>query len=115
GPPARRPACGQQGARPAARRGVGEASGSAGDSRGRGGAGGGATGKGALYFPRNKNAALPSGGQKGRSATSALTKMGPRWRLRSRAFAPQASVMASGVRDDVSQIIPVSSGGVKTN
>ena len=29
-----RPACGQQGARPAARRGVGEASGSAGDSRG---------------------------------------------------------------------------------
>ena len=45
-----RPACCQQGARPAARRGVGEASGSAGDSRGRGGAGGDATGKGALYF-----------------------------------------------------------------
>jgi predicted ATPase len=45
-----RPACGQQGARPAARRGVGEASGSAGDSRVRGGAGGDATGKGALYF-----------------------------------------------------------------
>ena len=26
---------------------------------------------------------------------------GPRWRLGPRAFAPQASVMASGVRDDV--------------
>ena len=46
----RRPACCGQGARPAARRGVGEAPGSAGDSRVRGGAGGGATGKGALYF-----------------------------------------------------------------
>jgi len=45
-----RPACGQQGARPAARRGVGEASGSAGDSRVRGGAGGDATGNGTLYF-----------------------------------------------------------------
>jgi hypothetical protein len=45
------PACGrQQDARPAARRGVGEASGSAGDSRVRGGAGGDTTGKGALYF-----------------------------------------------------------------
>ena len=45
-----RPACGQQGARPAARRGVGEASGSAGDSRVQGGAGGDATGNGTLYF-----------------------------------------------------------------
>src|SRR5215813_12098155 len=45
-----RPACCRQGARPAARRGVGEASGSVGDSWLRGGAGGGATGKGALYF-----------------------------------------------------------------
>ena len=45
-----RPTCGQPGARPAARRGVREASGSAGDSRVRGGASGDATGKGALYF-----------------------------------------------------------------
>ena len=45
-----RPACGRQGTRPAARRGVREASGSAGDSRVRGGASGDATGKGALYF-----------------------------------------------------------------
>jgi len=27
--------------------------------------------------------------------------MGPRWRQRPRTFAPQASVMATGVRDDV--------------
>ncbi len=31
-----------------------------------------------------------------------LKKNGSRWHLRPRAFAPQASVMASGVRDDVS-------------
>jgi hypothetical protein len=45
-----RPVCGQQGARPAARRGVGEASGSAGDSRVQGGAGG-PTGKRGFMFP----------------------------------------------------------------
>jgi hypothetical protein len=47
--PAGHPAPGRTGVA-AARRGVGEASGSAGDSRVRGGAGGDTTGKGALYF-----------------------------------------------------------------
>ena len=60
--PACHPAAGRPGVaaglRPAARRGVGEASGSAGDSRGRGGAGGDATGKGALYFLYSYTGAL---------------------------------------------------------
>ena len=59
-------------------------------------------GKHVLKFPRNKNAALPVRAQKDPLTISGRKKMGPRWRLRPRAFAPQASVMASGVRDDVS-------------
>src|SRR4029450_4925609 len=42
-------------------------------------------------------------------------KMAPAWPLRPRAFAPQASVMASGVREDVATSIPVSCDGVKAN
>jgi|SRR5437899_7065439 len=56
----------------------------------------------ALFFPRNKNAALPVRAQKDPLTISGLKKMGPGWRLRPRDFAPQASVMASGVQDDVS-------------
>jgi hypothetical protein len=41
--------------------------------------------------------------------------MGPGWHLRPQAFAPQASVMAAGVRDDVTTSIPVSCEGVKTH
>ena len=41
--------------------------------------------------------------------------MGPGWHLRPRAFAPQASVMASSEQDDVATIIPVSCDGVKTH
>jgi hypothetical protein len=52
-------------------------------------------------FPRNKNAALPVKTQKPPLTRSGLKKMGPGWRLRPRAFAPQASVMAASVREDV--------------
>jgi hypothetical protein len=52
-------------------------------------------------FPRNQNAALPVRAQKDPLTISGLKKMGPGWHLRPRAFAPQASVMATGVRDDV--------------
>src|SRR5712691_9678249 len=55
-----------------------------------------------MSLPRNKNAALPVKAQRNLLTISGLKKMGPRWRLQPRAFAPQASVMASGVRDDVS-------------
>jgi hypothetical protein len=54
-----------------------------------------------LTFPRNKNAALPVRARKGPLTISGRKKMGPEWRFRPRAFAPQASVMASNVRDDV--------------
>src|SRR3989441_12185954 len=57
----------------------------------------------ALFFPRNKNAALLVGAQKIPLTLSGLKKMGPGWHLRPRAFTPQASVMASGERDDVSK------------
>src|SRR4030095_11916477 len=40
-------------------------------------------------------------------------KMDPAWHLRPRAFAPQASVMASGVREGVATSITVSFDGVK--
>ena len=53
-------------------------------------------------FLRNKNAALPVRAQKSPLTLSGLKKNGSRWRLRPRAFAPQASVMATGVREDVS-------------
>src|SRR4030095_9901569 len=43
-----------------------------------------------------------SGRKKTPLTLSGLKKMSPGWRLRPRAFAPQASVMAAGVRDDVS-------------
>src|SRR5215831_2831425 len=52
-------------------------------------------------FPRNKNAALPVRAQKDPLTLSGLKKMDPGSHLRPRAFAPQASVMAAGVRDDV--------------
>src|SRR5215216_838614 len=52
-------------------------------------------------FIRNKNAALPVRAQKSPLTLSGLKKMGPRWRQRPRTFAPQASVMATGVWDDV--------------
>ena len=42
-------------------------------------------------------------------------KMEPGWHLRPRAFAPQASVMTAGVRDDAAMSIPVSCDGVKTH
>ena len=52
-------------------------------------------------FLRNKNAALPARAQKIPLTLSGLKKIDPGWRLRPQAFAPQASVMAAGVRDDV--------------
>ena len=52
-------------------------------------------------FLRNKNAALPVRAQKIPLTLSGLKNMGPGWRQRPRTFAPQASVMATGVRDDV--------------
>src|SRR4029453_12252448 len=54
-----------------------------------------------LNFPRNKNAALPVRAQKDPLDHQQPQKIGPGWHLQPRAFAPQASVMASGVRDDV--------------
>ena len=71
--------------------------------------------QGFITFPRNKNAALPVRAQKDPLTISGLKKMGPGWHLRPRAFAPQASVMASGVQDDVATSIPVSCDGVKTH
>jgi hypothetical protein len=62
----------------------------------------GAAPKGLLVFPRNTNTALLVRAQKAPWTSSGLKTMGPAWRLRSRAFTPQASIMASGVRDDVS-------------
>src|SRR5262249_12083408 len=52
-------------------------------------------------FLRNKNAALPVRAQKGPLTLRGLQKMGPGWHQRPRTFAPQASVMATGVWDDV--------------
>src|SRR5262252_1057306 len=52
-------------------------------------------------FLRNKNAALPARAQKSPLTLSGLKKIDPGWRQRPQAFAPQASVMAAGVRDDV--------------
>jgi hypothetical protein len=46
---------------------------------------------------------------------SGLKKMDPGCHLRPQAFAPQASVMAAGVQDDVTTSIPVSCVGVKTH
>src|SRR6267378_688764 len=56
----------------------------------------------------------------GQGAKSSLDPQRPekRWvlrHLRPRAFAPQASVMASSEQDDVATIIPVSCDGVKTH
>ena len=52
-------------------------------------------------FLRNKNAALPVRAQKNPLTLSGLKKIAPRWRQRPRTFAPQASVMAASVREDV--------------
>src|SRR5215472_8734531 len=52
-------------------------------------------------FLRNKNAVLPVRAQKGPLTLRGLQKMGPGWHQRPRTFAPQASVMATGVWDDV--------------
>ena len=55
-----------------------------------------------VVFQRNQNATLPVRAQRTPLTISGLKKMGPGWRLWPQAFAPQASVMASSVRDDVS-------------
>src|SRR5713101_6590528 len=56
-----------------------------------------------LYFSHETKTPLYRSGRKKTPLTiSGLKKMGPGWHLRPRAFAPQASVMAASVRDDVS-------------
>ena len=56
---------------------------------------------GEKHIPTKQKRRSTGQGAKSPLPISGLKKMGPGWRLRPRAFAPQASVMASSVRDAV--------------